>query len=286
MTLISILIGLALEYFLGVLDRFRDFSWFDSYSDWLQEKCKRYSFWNGGGGVLLTLMIPLCVLILLAHILTEMTVLFSFMLATAIFIYSLGPELNNSVAAYLKALEDKDETAIQQAQQRLLSGGRADDEKAILQSILLRAHDSVFGVIFWFIILGMYGALLFCLVMRLHQCRADIHADYAEAVVRLHLILTWPSARLTALGFALSGSLVDALEGWRNTEADSLYASADIVGHSGLGALQYAEARAEKDKPAQAARIDWVKRTQALINRTLVMWLTVLGILTLAGWLG
>lgn len=285
MTLISILIGLALEYFLGVLDRFRDFSWFDQYSDWLEEKCRRYRFWDGGGGVLLTLAIPLCLLIFLAHILSEMTVLFSFVLATAVFIYSLGPELNNLINTYLSALEDNNEIAIQQAEQALLSDEQADEE-AILQAVLLRAHDSVFGVIFWFIILGMVGALLFCLVMRMWQRCADNQSDYARVLVRLRLILMWPSARLLALGFALSGSLVDALEGWRNTQKDSFHASADIVGHSGLGALQHAPTPAGKYKQAHGGRIDWVKQTQALINRSLIIWLTVTGILTIGGWLG
>ncbi len=284
MTLISILIGLALEYFLGVLDRFRDFSWFDQYRDWLEEKCRAHAFWDGVGGVLLTLAVPLALLILLAHLLSEMTALFSFILATAVFIYSLGPELNNLIDGYLDALEARHEAEIRQAQQALLPDERAG-EKAILRAILLRAHDSVFGVIFWFIILGMYGALLFCLVVRMRQRFIDSHDEYAAAALRLYLILTWPSARLLALGFALSGSLVDALDGWRKTHKHSLDAGLDILSHSGLGALQYAPVSDEEEQAAQAARIDWVKQTQSLIHRTLIVWLTVLGILTIGGWL-
>ena len=284
MTLISILIGLALEYFLGVLDRFRDFSWFDQYSDWLEEKCSGYSFWDGVGGVLLTLAIPLCLLIFLAHVLGEMTVLFSFLLATAVFIYSLGPELNNLIDCYLDALEDNDETEVEQSERELLCDGNASEEE-ILQSILLRAHDSVFGVIFWFIVLGMYGGLLFCLVARMQQRFSDVHGDYADSVVNLYRILMWPSARLMALGFALSGSLVDALDGWRDAQGDSLDVSEDVIGHSGLSALQYASTSDGDYEEPNAGRIEWVKQIQGLINRTLIVWLTVLGILTIGGWL-
>ena len=36
MNLISILAGLAMEYFLGPLDRFRDSTWFETYMNWLE----------------------------------------------------------------------------------------------------------------------------------------------------------------------------------------------------------------------------------------------------------
>lgn len=284
MTLISILIGLALEYFLGVLDRFRDFSWFDHYSSWLELKCSRYGFWDGPFGVLLTLAVPLSLLALAAYFLNEMTVLFGFILATAVFIYSLGPELNNLIDSYLDALEDNDESDIQELEQELIAD-RQPAEDEIVEALLLRAHETVFGVIFWFIVLGMYGALLYCLVYRMQQKFGDVHGDYASAVSHLHSILMWPSSRLMALGFALSGSLVDALDGWRNVSADTLEAGEEIIGQSGLGALQYSSEPSGEYEQEHAERIEWVKQTQGLINRTLIVWLTVLGVMTLGGWL-
>ena len=54
MTLLSILVGLGLEYFLGTLDRIRNFVWFEKYCGWLELRCNRLSFWDGPIGVLIT----------------------------------------------------------------------------------------------------------------------------------------------------------------------------------------------------------------------------------------
>lgn len=286
MILISILIGLALEYFLGVLDRFRDFSWFDHYHSWLESKCNQNRYWDSPAGLLLTLAVPLVLLIIAAHILNDMTILFGFILATAVFVYSLGPELNNIIDGYLDALEDNDEEDMADIEQTLLRGEEEVNDEAIIRAILLKAHETLFGTIFWFIVLGMYGALIFCLVSRMREQYADVHGGYAAAVEHLHKILIWPSSRLMVLGFALSGSLVDALDGWRNAEGESLEASQDVVGEGGLGALQYRPDMQGEYEQQHAERIEWVKQTQALINRTLIVWLTVLGVMTIGGWLG
>ena len=63
MTLISILLALALEYFLGPLDRFRNFHWFEDCQNWLEVRCQRTGLWDGAIGVLLTVGLPVAVLL-------------------------------------------------------------------------------------------------------------------------------------------------------------------------------------------------------------------------------
>ena len=112
----------------------------------------------------------------------------------------------------------------------------------------------------------------------------DIHGGYADAVRDLHCILLWPSARIQALGFALSGSLVDGLDGCRNVSGNTLDCSEELIGTSGLGAIQYEPESVEEDDTTESY-VDCIQETQALINRTLIVWLTALGIMTLGGWL-
>ena len=288
MTLISIIIGLALEYFLGPLDRLRKLSWFDRYSNWLERQCSHLSFWDGAAGVVITLGLPLLAAILCGHFLNELSPIFGFVFATFVFIYSLGPELNSALYNYLDALEADDEANIQDTEQELLRGrasGENTEEERLIQAILVRAHEGLFGIIFWFIVLGFTGALFYCLTVRVHRKYVDIHGGYAAAAKQLHNILIWPSARLMALGFALSGSLVDALEGWRNG-SDEDRSSEKFIGQTGLGALQYVPYEADNEfDDERAQRIDWIQQTQALINRTLIVWMTALAILTIGNWL-
>ncbi len=289
MTLISILAGLALEYFLGALDHIRNRDWFDQYRRWLETRCSDWSFWEGPTGLLLTLAVPLSALLLVSHLLSNVSELLVFLLSIVIFIYSLGPDFNTLFNGYVEALEKGDQELVQTIEDELffeeLTEDKEQREKSAIESVLLCAHEHIFGVIFWFIILGMFGALLYCLVVRLSDDYSDIRGGYADAIRNLHNLLMWPSARLQAIGFALGGSLVDAIEGWRSVEGESLDVSKEIIGTAGLWALQYQPELGVEYSDDLESYVSWVKEAQALANRTLIVWLTILGVMTLGGWL-
>jgi len=285
MTLISIILGLALEFVAGSLDRVRNYAWFEHYVRGLEQRCSGKVYWDGPVGVILTLALPLGFLGVLAYVLGTINVLVVFLLATAVFIYSLGTDMNAILDRYIAALQHDDEAAVGGMEELLqVRGVRGEsDEERMLRSILIRSHESAFGVIFWFIVLGMTGALLYCLVIRLRLRCTDIPGRYADAVRNLHEILRWPSTRLQAIGFALAGNLVDALDGWRSVAADSANSSDDILGATGMGAARRTAAPGEEADEHRFA--NQVVEIQALINRTLIVWLTALGIMTLGGWL-
>jgi membrane protein required for beta-lactamase induction len=284
MTLISIICSLALEYFLGALDRIRDFAWVESWSGWLEQRCAGRGFWEGPEGVLLTIAGPVLALALLALLLEQNHFLFNFLLATVVLIHTLGPELNAVLDRYVAALQSHDEAGLSGLEQSLQVSGVAGEEEGerMMRSILVRSHDHLFGILFWFIVLGMCGALLYRLAAQLRLRCTGRGGGYADAVRRLCAILMWPSARLQALGFALMGDLVSALERWRKVSADPLADSEQIIGSVGLGALRYG-ATEPHDETTRFA--DWVIEAQALINRTLIVWLTILGVMTIPGWL-
>jgi membrane protein required for beta-lactamase induction len=285
MTLISILLGLALEYFAGPLDRFRKFDWFDRYFNWLEANCQRMSIWDGAGGVVLTLALPVLLLLLLAWVLAKISILLPLVLAIVVFIYSLGPNLNTLLSNYTQALEGniEEDIALIENKLNLNTGTGSYNSTITVSSLLLRAHEHIFGVVFWFIVLGMSGSLIYCLTILLKQKFDGVHGGYAMAVHDLHLILMWPSSRLLSVSFALSGSLVDTLEAWRKVPGDTFRSSPEVIVETGLGALQYEEGSQDNDIDARKQYIQWIKEAQALINRTLIIWLTVLGILTIGG---
>ena len=280
MTLICILLGLGLEYYSGDLGYYRKYYWFDRYCDWLETNFTNHSFWNGAPGVSLTLFLPLFGLFILGYLMTQLPALFLFIFVVGIFIYGLGPSVNNILNTYLEAMEQGDESLIRKIENELIEDEDQNQEN-IYCAILIRAHDYLFGALFWFIALGILGIFLFCLVNRLKTRYSDIHGDYAEAVRNLYMILIWPSSRLLALGFALGGSLVDALEGWRSVEGISLDKSRMIIINSGLGAIQH---RHFQNEDADQ-HIETIQQLQALINRSLIVWLTILGVMTIGGWL-
>ena len=162
--------------------------------------------------------------------------------------------------------------------------GDGQSERNLLECILVYAHKRLFGVLFWFIVLGPFGAVLYRLTATLVQEQRDIHGSYGDSVRDLYNILNWPASRIFALGNALTGSMVDALEGWREVEQKSFTVNEDVIRGSGMGALNYQES-GDASEYLQEDRIYWVRSLQGMLNRTLLVWLTVLGLMTLSGWL-
>ena len=289
MTLLSILLGLGLEYFLGTLDRLRNYSWFEQYRNWLEARCAKLAFWEGPVGLLLTLALPLLVLVMILNLFDGLSDILSFILAVVIFIYSIGSDVNSLLDDYIDALVSGDAGSITGIEQQLLSRDAGTDDAGgmtIIHAVLTRAHDHLFGVIFWFIMLGPVGALLFSLTVRLNTRFREIRGAYADAVRNLHGILIWPAARLLATGFALAGSLVDALERWRDVKGNTLEISARVITESALGAIHFRALDMADEAAQKADHLARMQDVQALINRTLIVWLGILGLMTLRGTLG
>ena len=280
MTLICILAGLGLEYYLGNLDQYRKFDWFERYCAWLELNFGNNPLYKGSTGVLLTLIPPLLLLLLAAYLLAKISLIIYYLFVIMVFLYNLGPSLNLVLNDYLAAIDEDNESRIAEIENKLIESDSRDEE-TLYQSILVRAHDSLFGMIFWFCILGIVGVMLFNLVILMKDRYGDIHGDYPESIATLYKILIWPSTRLLALGFALGGSLVDALEGWGRVEGFSLDSSRLVLVNSGLGAVQYQPEQYRET----VDHIEIIKHLQALINRSLIVWLTVLGLMTITGWL-
>ena len=286
MTLIILLCGLALEYFLGVLDNIRQLTWFSRYSDWLENKLVQSRYWNTAAGVIMTLAGPLVLIILIDYGLSEIFFPLSYLFALVVLLNSFGPIfLDQSLDEYIKALDAEDDVQARHYAGELCHAVAAPDpdkdEQEIIGSIFIEANERLYAVIFWFIVLGPFGAMLYRLVNSLKFKYQDVHGAYADSVRHLNHILNWPSARLLVLGNALAGNMIEAMEAWRGNENNSLTVNETVLIASGFGALHYRPGTDRQENDLD--RSYWIRATQGLINRTLIVWLTVLGIMTIAG---
>lgn len=287
MTLIIILIGMAVEHFIGVSDEIRRFAWFNKYIDWIENRLAGNPLWNSAAGVAIVLAGPLLLVALLAWGLSEIFLPLGLLFALAVLIYSLGPRyLNPQLEDLIEALEKDDEQNTEKLLNEFsVSGINAEDDQKLIENILVEANDRLFGVLFWFIILGPFGAILYRLTCLLWRRQKDIHGHFSESAQHLYNILNWPAARLMALGNALTGNMVDAVEAWRSAEEQSFSVNEDVICSSGLGALNYQPGEEEEPGTIIENRIYWLRSLQGLLNRNLLAWLTILGIMTLSGWL-
>ena len=228
-------------------------------------------------------------------------------------------QFSHHFTAIRKALEAGDE----EEARRLLAEWRQIDaselpRREIIRHVLefsaLAAHRHVLGVFTWFTVLavlglGPAGAVLYRLaefVTRYwpHVGRRQapsVSAAACGAAARAWQLIDWLPARATALGFAVVGSFEDAIDNWRRYE--SLPQSEGIGGSDGLivaatagainvrlGTTAMAQGEAQAEMPAVAAgnepQLAHLRSIVGLVWRSVVMWLLLLALLTLARLIG
>jgi membrane protein required for beta-lactamase induction len=288
MILLALLIALALSRGWPAPE-LRAARWFTRWQSWLAERAG--AFLDHAGGVLVALGGPLLMLALVQDGLDDVLWgLPALALGVLVFWYCLGPgDLDAEAVGYVSACRTGDVAAQQQAALPLLGYTSNESGPAltrnVTQSLFAAAHERLFAPLFWFALLGPLGAALWLLTLLARHGALAQSPGFADAARRLHAILAWLPARLTAFGYALCGSFEDALHAWRaraggnGSYAESHFA---VLVTTGLGALRVGTS-APEDVELQAEE---VQTALALCWRALIAWLCLIALITLAGWVG
>ena len=279
MAFLCILIGIIMQRSLHQLSQLRQFRWYDNYSQWMLERLPGLTVQGTSSIIILLLPIALASGLLQHWLDDALFGLFGLAFGLIVFLFCLGPEdLDQQVDAYLQAYENGDEEQAHHYASLLIGedAPRAPDQQIaeVMRGILHQANDRIFAVIFWFVILGPMGALVF----RLSSYTMGHHNPVlAQAARKLQAVMAWAPAHLLAMAYALTGNYEGASAGFRNkTSQDDLSRSNyDTLITAGLGAL--------KDcTPGEETAC--IRSTRGLVLRSLVVWLAILAALTLIGW--
>lgn len=281
MALISILLGLILERSLDKIRNFRSFAWYNQYSRWMTRHLP--GLVEQGASSIVILLLPLMIVVaIIQNTLDDVFFdLFSLIFALATFLYCLGPrDLSLDIDGFLDARENADEARAQQFASALMGeeASSAPDQQIVdvMHAILYQSNDRIFSVIFWFLVLGPFGAILYRLTS--YTMQFQVNTTLSAAAKKLQAILAWAPAHLVAIGYALTGNYEGATAGYRdkNKPEDLTQSNYNTLTRAGLGAL--------KDcTPGEETAC--IRSTRGLVFRTLVVWLAVISILTLIGWM-
>jgi adenosylcobinamide-phosphate synthase len=220
-----------------------------------------------------------------------------------------GTEIQIAIANGDLAAARRELTAWKQQTDPAYTAADLDQDEVVRQTIehgLLLAQRHVFGVFFWFVLLpGPVGAVFYRLAE--HVARVwnrpppagtppDQFGDFAR---RAFAWIDWAPARLTALGFAVVGDFEGSIYCWRQVSrrpSDDGMPSPDsrtlilaaASGAVGLRLMPAAEAARHFDEAGNEGAglaepsAPALRAVVGLVWRTLLLWLVLLLLLTLA----
>ena len=288
MTIISILIAFTLCHFVRELRHLRRLEWVSSFTNFCNEKFNKLPGWSGPTGFLFIIGLPLLAAYFINYLLSSgLGQLGEFILAIAILIYTFGPrDLDIDVRRVITADDDEQQ---KEALETLLGGplpeGQEARQNAAINAVFLKALKRWFGIIFWFAVLGIYGALLYRLAVWFTGNDFKLYDDQQELITRLCKIMEWPVAQLMTLSLAVATDFDSVYRAWKTYHDERghglfegnnefLLTSARCIVKSG---------HAENDGYADQLNgpMATIKLSMDLVWRSLGVWATVLAILLL-----
>ena len=212
-----------------------------------------------------------------------------FVYGVLVLVLCLGPRnLTLQASAYLRARAAGDTQRARAIAALLLEKEPPADlsgaGEAVAEAVLARAGDYLFCVIFWFAILGPFGAVIYRSADTLAlRASADVpNSIYARCTFGWKRALGWIPLHLLAITYAVAGNFDEALSdirrAWRETRTHFWERGVVVVAYAGRRAVQAVADGATGEVELIHAAVD-------LIWRGFIIWLTLIGLLTLLGWL-
>lgn len=280
MALICIILALLIERSQTSVDHLREFHWFDAYSQRMMKHLPGIDK-QGASSIIILLLPVLIPLVILQYVLSgQFYDLFSFGFALAILIYSLGSNLDRDIKQYLHARETGLDILAQQHATQLIGKPASEaphqQTTEVMHGFLQQSNMRVFAVLFWFSLLGPAGALLYRLTC--HTLQNSPSQTLSLAARRLEAVLSWAPVNLMAFSFALAGDYESVSHAWRSKPRQNDLANCNYhtLIEAGLGGIRDC---------APGDETNCIRSLRALVIRSLVIWLALIAILTLIGWM-
>ncbi len=292
MTIIAILIALAVNHFVKGISIIRRSEWLPPLLRLLSPVLKKLEGSYAAVGAVVLLLVPMLALALAAYLITSMlSTFFYFLFTVVVMIYCIGPrDLDTDVKQVVAAGNDDE---LQDAVRPLLREPLVEASDArceqLIRAVFKEGLTRWFAVIFWFAVLGIFGAALYRLCAWLVRTKQPVDEQQRNWLRRLQQLLEWPVAQLMTLALAVAADFDTVFASWRKhhkSEGHGIFSgdhgfmlTAAVVAVMGGYAAQDGFA------DQLTGRMGPVKLAMDLLWRVLAVWLSILAIMLLAGWL-
>ncbi|HBS64216.1 MAG TPA: hypothetical protein DEB32_16220 [Stenotrophomonas sp.] len=292
-TLVAVLVALALGHVApSAAVALRRFGLFRRWLQWLDAHAADGGVWRGRYGAIVALLPFLLALGLLQWLLHDRLFgLPSLLLGVLVLVVCWGPrDLDRDVEAVIDA-DDAHTRHAAIAQLQAAGGSLQEDVSSLVEATVVNALRRWFAVLFWFLLLGPVGPLLYRLLALIAVGPMRSLAS-AESVAGARVALSWlewPVAQLMSLSMALVGNFDTAFKAWRSAHGHQWTLSTVFLGAVARASVS-AELREDAHDYSDAGmvpvwrRLPELRDAMSLVWRMLLLWMVVLALLVMAGW--
>lgn len=286
MNLLAIIIVFFLmQHWRGARDIQQD-QWLSAWQQWAGKLFARLKIPLEHSTILIILLPAVAVALVVYCFHSVLWGLFGLLLLVAVLLYTLGRgDFNAVIERYLDAWRGKDFQAAYQIAQEFSHGdilaktdSLAELQRHSVQAMLYQGFERWFAVIFWFVLLGPFGALVYRTSFLLAN-ENGIPDQYCNTMVcRIIYWLEWLPVRLFGISVAIVGDFGASVKVWRTLLAHDDIGTEERLMHYSLAALgentQLACQECDQSSDEDALIIQGasqIERLRTLMNRTVVL---------------
>jgi len=295
MVFLIILAALFAERYLLEQEEFRQHRWFQDYCRWFRHLPLANWISESRFAILGLLFLPLSLLLIVqSWSVNTFTGIPEWILSFCILLLTLGPrDIEHQVTNFIDARDHGSSERAARIAAEIMRREVTEEEPElsirVSESVVEQANNRLMAVIFWFVILGPFGAVLYRLT-----CLAESYSRVEDAPGQInqqafHLlhILNWVPARMLAATYALVGNFDNVLLAWRHwsKEARTNYSSdaQGLLTLTGSAAINHTP---KETMPQVAADLPpLVEDALGLVLRSLSIWVMLLAVIQVVAWL-
>lgn len=273
MTFIITLISLLIERFFD-WNHIRQWRWYLRYQAWVGVKC---ATWPPVVILFVSLLLPILIVGLLNHLLAGVAFgILKLIFGIIVLVYCFGP--NNLWAQFyacIRALHKEEPAAAIDKMKIFFTGPVPADPQAFHHDftgiLYIEANRRIFAVLFWFLLLGPVGAVLYRMV---DLCRLK-GISVAPIAEKFERVLDWFPVRIFSFFFALGGHFTDVMRVWKHSLFTTTVMNEHLLVECGIAALDVMDnKRLPEDGSAEQDAL-------SLLDRSFVIALVFLALVVL-----
>ena len=302
MKFIALVLALLIEQAWPLRRGNRLYEWFEHYADFLERKFNGLQESHGAIAWCVAVLPLAIVTIAVFSVLRHSSVLLAIAWSVAVLYVAMGfRRFSHCFTEIAQALREQNIATARDVLGRWRGApadelNAADVARVSIELGLLQAHRYVLGPVFWFVLLGPVGPLVYraadLLAERWGKRLEPEKRAFAFYAERIFFWIDWLPARMTAASFAVAGNFEDTAYCWR-TQAGSwgrggegvvLAAGAGALGVRLGGALREDGMLNQRPELGMGAEVEVedLRGIVGLIWRALALWLFLLFIVSLA----